>query len=97
MAVSARTGTGLDALRARLAVEAARRTQSAGTAPLTRSRHRAALGEAERCLAACATNGEAELRGENLRLAVRALGRITGRVGVETILDSVFRQFCIGK
>ena len=38
-----------------------------------------------------------ELRAEALRAAVRALGRITGRVGVEAVLDSVFSQFCIGK
>jgi tRNA modification GTPase len=38
-----------------------------------------------------------ELRSEDVRLALRAIGRITGTVGVEDILDSVFRQFCIGK
>jgi tRNA modification GTPase len=38
-----------------------------------------------------------ELAAEDLRLALRALGRITGRVGVEDILDVVFRDFCIGK
>jgi tRNA modification GTPase len=37
------------------------------------------------------------LRGEDLRLAMRALGRITGHVGVEDILDAVFSRFCIGK
>jgi len=39
----------------------------------------------------------AELRGEDLRLALRSLGRITGMVGVEDILDTLFAQFCIGK
>jgi tRNA modification GTPase len=34
---------------------------------------------------------------EDLRLATRAIGRITGTVDVEEILDSVFRDFCIGK
>ena len=38
-----------------------------------------------------------ELRGEALRLAMQALGRLTGRVGVEDLLDTVFNQFCIGK
>src|SRR5947209_8705133 len=38
-----------------------------------------------------------ELRGEDLRLAMRELGRITGHVGVEDILDTVFSRFCIGK
>jgi tRNA modification GTPase len=40
---------------------------------------------------------EPELFAEDLRLAVRAIGRITGKVDVEEILDSVFRDFCIGK
>ena len=34
---------------------------------------------------------------EDLRLAARALGRLTGRVDVEDILDVIFRDFCIGK
>ena len=38
-----------------------------------------------------------ELLAEELRLAARALGRITGRVGVDDVLDVVFREFCIGK
>jgi tRNA modification GTPase len=39
----------------------------------------------------------AELAAEDLRLATRSLGRITGRVGVEDVLEVVFREFCIGK
>jgi tRNA modification GTPase len=38
-----------------------------------------------------------ELAAEDLRLAARALGRITGRVDVEDVLDVIFREFCIGK
>jgi tRNA modification GTPase len=38
-----------------------------------------------------------ELRGEDLRLGLRALGRVTGAVVVEDILDTIFSQFCIGK
>jgi tRNA modification GTPase len=64
---------------------------------LTRARHREAVVEAARHLAAACCREEAELRGEEMRLALRALGRITGAVGVEEILDSVFGQFCIGK
>ncbi|MBM3487566.1 MAG: hypothetical protein FJX67_13200, partial [Alphaproteobacteria bacterium] len=40
---------------------------------------------------------EAELVAEDVRLAGRALGRITGRVDVEDVLDVIFRDFCIGK
>jgi len=39
----------------------------------------------------------AELAAEDLRLALRALGRIVGRVDVEDVLDVIFRDFCIGK
>jgi tRNA modification GTPase len=38
-----------------------------------------------------------ELAAEDLRLAARAMGRITGRVDVEDILDRIFSEFCIGK
>jgi tRNA modification GTPase len=41
--------------------------------------------------------GQPELLAEDLRLATRAIGRITGRVDVEELLDFVFRDFCIGK
>jgi tRNA modification GTPase len=95
--VSARTGAGLDALRARLAAEAAR-LASPGDAPaLTRARHRAALEQAVRHLADADTSRWADQRAEDLRLALRCLGRITGEVGVESVLDEVFSSFCIGK
>jgi tRNA modification GTPase len=40
---------------------------------------------------------DSELVAEDLRLAARALGRITGRVDVEDLLDVIFTDFCIGK
>jgi tRNA modification GTPase len=39
----------------------------------------------------------AELAAEDVRIAVRALGRITGRVDIDDVLDVIFRDFCIGK
>jgi tRNA modification GTPase len=97
LAVSARTGAGLTELRARLASEATALTQSSGPPPLTRARHRTALLAAARWLADAEDAVEPELRGEAMRLALRALGTITGQIGVEEILDSIFGQFCIGK
>ena len=95
--VSALTGAGLDILRDRLAQEARVLTETAGPPPLTRARHRAALLEALERLDSAAETDLPELRGEDLRLALRAIGRITGHVGVEDILDTLFREFCIGK
>jgi tRNA modification GTPase len=95
--VSATTGAGLAALRARLDVEAHRLTAAGGPPPLTRARHRVACLRAVAHLAAAEQILPAELRAEELRLAMLALGEVTGRVGVEDVLDSVFSQFCIGK
>ncbi|HEY0421836.1 MAG TPA: GTPase, partial [Rhodopila sp.] len=95
--VSAKTGLGLPELRAHLATAARQMTESSGPPPLTRARHRAALLTAVEHLDAADQADLPELRGEDLRLAMRALGRITGHVGVEDILDTVFSRFCIGK
>jgi tRNA modification GTPase len=97
LAVSAATGAGLDRLLASLAAEARALTDAAGPTPLTRARHRAALCETSKRLAGARRAAWPELRAEDLRLAVRALGRVTGEVGVEDILDTIFAQFCIGK
>jgi tRNA modification GTPase len=95
--VSALTGAGLDALRDRLAATARSLTESSGPPPLTQARHRAALQETQARLAGAQLADLPELRAEDLRLAMRALGRITGSVGVEDILDTLFARFCIGK
>jgi tRNA modification GTPase len=94
--VSAVTGEGLDALLARLEGEVADRLAGEGAA-LTRTRHRKALEEALAALELAGRASAAELLAEDLRLATRALGRITGRVDVEDVLDLIFREFCIGK
>ena len=95
--LSATSGTGLDALLARLGREIAARFEATAAPLLTRARHRATLEECAAALARYETAGLPELAAEDLRLAVRALGRITGRVDVEDLLDVIFREFCIGK
>ncbi len=101
--ISCETGEGLDGLVADLAAHVAGALDRDGEAlSLTRARHRHALGDCraalERYLTTSAlVSGNPELGAEDLRLADRALGRITGRVDVEDILDVVFRHFCIGK
>lgn len=99
-AVSLKTGQGLDALVTALVDQVQHRLETAGEAPvLTRRRHRHSVEQAARSLEAAlaAPPGHPELLAEDLRLALRALGRITGRVDVEELLDVVFRDFCIGK
>jgi tRNA modification GTPase len=95
--VSALTGAGLPELRARIAEMVGAIAASAGPPPLTRARHRAALRDAQAALAAAAAAPAPELRAEELRAALAALGRITGSVGVEDILATIFSSFCIGK
>jgi tRNA modification GTPase len=95
--ISAKTGLGMAELRRHLATTARQMTVSSGPPPLTRARHRAALLAAAAHLDAAENVQLPELRAEDLRLAMRALGRITGHVGVEDILDTVFSRFCIGK
>ena len=98
--VSLETGAGLPELVAELTRIVAARFGLAAAPGLTRQRHRAAL---EACLAAlerflaAPQNAAPELAAEDIRLAARALGRITGQIDVEDLLDIVFRDFCIGK
>ena len=77
--------------------EVASRCHLAGSAVLTRARHREALEECWESLSRASGGNRAEFWAEDMRIATRALGRITGRVGVEDILDVIFRDFCIGK
>jgi tRNA modification GTPase len=96
-AISARTGAGLDDLLGAL-TEAVIERAAVGESPaLTRERHRLALRECLECLGRALAAPAPELLAEDLRLAVRAVGRITGRVDVEELLDVIFREFCIGK
>lgn len=95
-AVSARTGAGVAELRAALEDAVRASAGVAMEAGLTRPRHRAALGDAVAALDML-DHPLPELRAEALRGALAAMGRLTGRVGVEAVLDRVFSEFCIGK
>lgn len=95
--VSATRGDGIAALRAHLVDWAQRVLRPGEPALLSQARHRAAFADAASALASAADTRDAVLRAEGLRSAVRAFGRIAGRVDVEDVLDRIFSRFCIGK
>ncbi|MGD9882150.1 MAG: tRNA uridine-5-carboxymethylaminomethyl(34) synthesis GTPase MnmE [Reyranella sp.] len=96
--VSALSGAGLPELLQSLQRSAESLMQEgAGQPPLTRARHRAALEECQASLARALVAPELALAAEDLRLAMRALGRITGALRIDELLDVIFRDFCIGK
>ena len=93
------SGEGVDEL-VREITKRASETVGTGTEPvLTQARHRQSL-EAARGEIGAFLEGPSEaveLRAEDIRRAAHAIGRITGRVDVEDVLDQVFSRFCIGK
>ncbi|MEM7170119.1 MAG: tRNA uridine-5-carboxymethylaminomethyl(34) synthesis GTPase MnmE [Pseudomonadota bacterium] len=96
--VSAKTGEGLSVLLSNLQEIIIDRFAVSNSAPaLTRARHRQALCDCVDALSRARQAGAPELMAEDLRLAQRALGRITGQNDVEDLLDIIFRDFCIGK
>jgi len=95
--VSAKTGAGVEALRAAL-LEAVGWDGSGESVFLARERHLRALQATRRHLeAAAGETGRWEFCAEELRLAQEALGSITGRVSAEDLLGEIFSRFCIGK
>lgn len=94
--LSALSGQGLDRLVARLAESAARLLPGEGEVAL-HQRHRLELAEALGWLREAAGAGDSLIQAEGLRQARAALDRVTGRAGVEAMLDALFGRFCIGK
>lgn len=97
--VSAKNDHGLDDLFKQLEAHVSNAMAPREAPSLTRVRHRRALEETVDHLDRFSDNAgfDAVLAAEDVRMAARALGRITGRVGVEDVLDVVFSDFCIGK
>ena len=95
-AVSAVTGAGLDRLAGLLIARAGALLPRPGEAAL-KARHRAALSEAVDPLEAGAGTSDPLIAAELVRQARLALDRVTGRAGVEDMLDALFGRFCIGK
>ncbi len=97
--LSLRSGEGLANVTKAIEAEARERIGATEAPVITQARHRQQL---EACAEALGdylrgSLAETELRAEDLRRAATALGRITGRVDVEDVLDQIFGRFCIGK
>ena len=101
LSISAKSGQGMDLLVSNLFEQLSQSgDQGRASALLTRERHRVAVEEAlefiDRAMISVHGTG-VELIAEEIRLAARAIGKITGNVSVDDILDRLFSSFCIGK
>ncbi len=97
--ISVKTGDGIDDLINSLTEQVSKRVGIDEAPVISRARHRQELEACREALEQF-SNGdpsELELRAEDLRLAAQAIGRITGRIDVEDVLDEIFSSFCIGK
>jgi tRNA modification GTPase len=96
LSVSARTGQGLVDLVRLLIQHSVLRPHSSGEVALN-ARHRAVLAEAAGAVKEAGAADDPLIAAEALRRARHALDRVTGRAGVEDMLDALFSRFCIGK
>jgi len=97
--ISVKTGEGMETFIRALTRAVAALTKGGESVVLTRARHRHAVQDALRALNRFleAPAQDVGLLAEELRLALRALARLTGRADVEDVLDVIFSEFCIGK
>lgn len=98
--VSGKTGQGIAELIEEIGTRLLERSASAGV--ITRERHRLAIERAIEAMESAMSEVEkgtarAELAAAELRIALRALEALVGRVDVENLLDEIFSSFCIGK
>ncbi|ABI77924.1 tRNA modification GTPase TrmE [Hyphomonas neptunium ATCC 15444] len=99
--ISVITGEGIDKLESWIAAFVSRRASSVEAPVITRARHReklvAGLASLTAARDALVSDMGAELAGEDVRMALRQLSSVIGRVDVEDVLGAVFSKFCIGK
>lgn len=97
LGVSVHSGHGIDTLIAAIENRVVELMESAPSPLITRARHREALRDANLVLSRWDLALPLELACEELRVAATALGKITGKIWVDDVLDLVFSRFCIGK
>ena len=97
LTIAAKSRQGLEQLLQAITERIENRFTSNSNLLITRARYREALKETVEALETFTLRKEIELAAEDVRLAARALGKITGRIEVDDILDKIFGSFCIGK
>ncbi len=97
IAISIKSGQGVDEFIRQLEHLARKHMEITTDPVITRDRHRNLLQETVNSLNRFSLKEELELAAENLRIAAVSLGRITGHIDVDEILDDIFSNFCIGK
>jgi tRNA modification GTPase len=99
MAISLKSGLGLDAMLSRLTEQLSTANSVGENAIVVRERHRRAIEDSIRVLNHAIDSRDAplEIVAESLRRAARTMASITGRVDVEDLLGRIFSEFCIGK
>lgn len=95
--LSTKTGEGIDQLLDLLKEKVGEFFSGGANIFITRTRHRALLEEAEILLAKATEDKALELACEELRRAALAIGKITGKIALDDVLDVIFSEFCIGK
>lgn len=97
MVISTKTGEGMEAFLAALKSRVADLVANRPSPLITRARHRDAFGRAHDALSRFDPKNALEINGEELRVAAHAIGKITGKIATDDLLDLIFSRFCIGK
>lgn len=95
--VSLKEKTNLDLLMQELERKVKEIAPIGSTPPITQERYRQSLIKINDHLNHFSLTKNIEFAAEDLRLAIREIGKITGKVEVDDILDIIFKGFCIGK
>lgn len=97
LVISAKQNLGTDKLLENIKEHISARFTSGSGLLISRRRYREALQNTVELLQNFGFDKEIELTAEDIRLAAREIGKITGRIEVDEILDKIFGSFCIGK
>nr|QJR98209.1 tRNA modification GTPase MnmE [uncultured Alphaproteobacteria bacterium] len=95
--ISAKQKTGIDNLIEKIKTRISEEFTGNSSALITRQRYREILNAVFKDLSSFNLDKSIELAAEDIRLAARNIGKITGRIEIDEILDKIFGSFCIGK